>query len=364
MNKHLVTQGELRNTVIGLGALADNLNEHTNSSLSKSHGWTGMKQLYQNSAGCIHSGPASAPAQQRIVRVVVGEQIYYAPAQLSAGIDGEPDVVLTSDTGVISPQQADPALDLTVGSPVASCLVTSFASQLNVVAGSADTALLTHAGSPPETAHGGLSAEPHIQIDSAGHVVGRYGVNLIVNGRRWRIVCDRDRRGPPQAARFANPIPQIIDYYTSGGSFTSVSAGRWFDYAPSGAGQATYVAELVVQGTPPLLYQWEYSANLTDWYPVITGGFYQVNGGFSFSVLPSSHIAGANWITLSPSGTITAEATSTTVLRVAAADGGSSDQTRDPAYALRLTVDNSAIGGAVVHSEPLILAMKDETGGC
>jgi hypothetical protein len=364
--KFLVTQGELKNTITGLGALADNLNDHVNASMSKSHGWTGMQALYQDSGGCYHSGPVGPITNQRVLRIAVGPNIYYAPAQLSGGIDGYPDPVLPPYTGIISPQQADPSMDLSVGYPVQSALVTTFAAPLNIIAGAADTTLLTHAGSPPETAHGGLSSSVLYKRDTAAHIVGRRSVNLLINGARWMIVCDQTQGGPTQGPRFANACPQIIAYYGES-SFTYQGNCTWKDEAPDGKGQQTYCAELICYGTPPIAYKWEYTTNATNptWTTLVNGSHYNANNGFDFTVLYSGHTAGAAWITPPSVGTISTPPPASTSLRIAIQNYGSSRNGTNFAYGIRCTLDNSSIqDGAVVHSDMLIMAMIDHTGCC
>ena len=49
--KNLVTQDELKATITSLNALADNLNEHVNQSLSKAHGWSILDTAYLDSGG-------------------------------------------------------------------------------------------------------------------------------------------------------------------------------------------------------------------------------------------------------------------------------------------------------------------------
>lgn len=62
MNKNLVTQGEIGSLTDTLGALADNLNQHVNDSLSLAHGWTLEFGSYLDSGGNYHTDfSASAP---------------------------------------------------------------------------------------------------------------------------------------------------------------------------------------------------------------------------------------------------------------------------------------------------------------
>ena len=362
-SKNLVTQGELKNTIEGLGALADNLNEHINQSMSKAHGWSAIQAIYADSGGCYHSGVAGPLSLQQEVRFAIGEDIFFAPAQAAGGIDGEPDVVLPPYTGLISPQNADPALDLTVGSPVDSALVTTFADALNVIAGSAGATLLTHAGSPAETAHGGLSSKTWYQRDNAGHLVGRRAINLRINGVSWMVICDFDSRGPTQIPRFTNTCPQVIDYATRGGSFSNSSGCSWSDYAPSGQDQCSYVIELEAFGTPPMTYKWQYCTDATTptWVDLAIGGHYTVNANFSFNVLAS----GAPWIVPDPSGTLYAQPPLGSLLRVAIWDNGSSNNSTNFAYGLRCILDNSSTpDGAIVSSDMFSMAMTDVTSGC
>jgi hypothetical protein len=204
--KNLVTQGEVANVIQQLGVLADNLNDHVNASLSKAHGLSGLASTYQSSSGNYESGPAGAVMGQQVLRITVENEVYYAPAQFSGGLSAatppvlQPDISLSPYTGIVSPQQADPALDLTVGSPTPDALVTGFADTVNADAYSANAALLAHAGSPAENAHGGLTAQPYVTLDDQQGAVGRSSVILTVAGQQWRIVCDVNIGGPAQQA--------------------------------------------------------------------------------------------------------------------------------------------------------------------
>ena len=342
--KNLVTQGELAKTIETLGVLAQNLNSHVNDGMSKAHGWTGMSQTYQDSGGCYHSGSSNPGAPQRVVRIVVDGQIFYAPAQPSGGIDGAADPVPNPSSGVVSPQQADPALDLTTGSPTQDSLVTSFAPQLGLVSASANSGLLAHAGSSPEAVHGGLSAQAAPKIDTAGHTVGRSSVCLTVNGVQWCIVCDTDMRGPPQPTRFSG-YPQVIAYRLNGGSFRLSSPGTWFDHAPPGADQSYYVAQVLIQGTPPIAYKWQYSKDNITWTDVNqVGQRYSANKGFTFNTIASGYNPGGTyyvwngsvfvtatapnptqWIVAPLAGTITADPSQSTALGISIKNNGSSD---------------------------------------
>lgn len=397
----LVTQGELKNVIQDLGSLADNLNEHVNASMSKAHGWTGLSAIFQDSGGCLHSGPAGYPNLQRVVRIVVGNQVYYAPAQPSGGIDGFPDPVPPPYTGTASPQQADPSLDLTTGSPTPDALVTSFAAPLNASAASANNTLLAHAGSPPETVHGSLSAQPFTTVSSGGNTVGRQSVIFTYKGAQYRIICDQHLGGPPQVARVLEGFPLISAYVPGGATSYNAALTVWMDSTPSGTGNIKYSAQCTVVGSPPITYQWEYSKDNTTWIPITAiDTTYHTNDGFYFVAFnPSStrivysngrpngssyyayqgtypngsfvHETGASpdawslalWqIQSGLSGTITAPSTQSTVIRIGIADGGNGGNGGTTlAYLLRLTLNNTSAGGGISHSNVLQMGSYDDT---
>jgi hypothetical protein len=132
----------------------------------------------------------------RVLRLSVGTTVIYVPCQVSGGIDGAPDVALTPSTGIVSPQSADPATDVTVGSPAPSTLVTTFSAPLDAVVVEANDVLLAHAGSPAETAHVGLTWQPHVTLSDANYVVGRYVVTITINGVAYWIIGDPSPGGP------------------------------------------------------------------------------------------------------------------------------------------------------------------------
>jgi len=362
--KPIVTQGELKNTISGLDALANNLNDHVNSSMSKSHGWTGMDHQFFDSGGCCHTNTPG-----RVLRIAMGNQIYYAPAQLSGGIDGHSDPVLPPYTGIISPQNSDPALDLTVGSPTVASLATEFAGSLNIIAGASDTTLLTHAGIAPESVHSGLAGITRYTRDSAAHIVGRRGVIIVIGGSPYLIVCDHVATGPTQPTRFTNTCPQILptSIISHGSSLTYQQTCYWKDETNDDP-MCDFVVEMLVQGTPPILWKYQYCTNAANptWTNLGGSGIYGVNNGFQIEVLQDGAHAGDDWIIGdNPSGTTSASPPAVTPIRLGIRHHQSNKNGTNFAYGIRVIADNSAVDdGAVIASDMLSMAMVDHTGCC
>ena len=132
----------------------------------------------------------------RVLRLTIGGNVFYIPAQASGGLDGTPDPAIPSFSGIVSPQSADPASDLTAGSPTSAELVTTFAALLNAISDSASNALFQHAGSPAEGVHGGLSWQQDSIVTTGGYLVGRRTVNLLINGVQYKLVADTNVSGP------------------------------------------------------------------------------------------------------------------------------------------------------------------------
>jgi len=132
----------------------------------------------------------------RVLRLNIGGNVFYFPCQASGGLDGTPDPAIPSFTGIISPQSADPATDLTVGSPTPGQLITTFSDQLNAISGAASDTLVQHAGSAAEHVHGGLSFQQDSVVTSAGYLVGRRTVNILIDGVQYKIVGDFNPNGP------------------------------------------------------------------------------------------------------------------------------------------------------------------------
>jgi hypothetical protein len=132
----------------------------------------------------------------RVLRLTIAGNVFYIPAQASGGMDGTLDPVIPPFNGIISLQSADPATDLTTGSPTSAELVTTFAAALNAVAGAASDALLQHAGIPAENVHGGLSWQQDSIVTTGGYVVGRRSINLAINGVQYKLVADTNLTGP------------------------------------------------------------------------------------------------------------------------------------------------------------------------
>lgn len=131
-----------------------------------------------------------------VLRLTVGGNVLYIPCQHSGGMDGVPDPAIPVFTGIVSPQSADPATDLTVGSPTSTELVTTFASVLSAISGSSSDTLLQHAGSPAETVHSGISFQPDQIFTTGGYLVGRRTINILLGGIQYKIVGDTSVGGP------------------------------------------------------------------------------------------------------------------------------------------------------------------------
>jgi hypothetical protein len=148
---------------------------------------------------CEISGTASTTGsglEAHVLRINIGGNVFYVPTQASGGLDGEPDPVIPVFTGIISPQSADPASDLTVGSPTPAKLITTFAEALNVISDAASTALSGHAGDSAENVHGGLSWQQDAIYTTTAYLVGRRSINIILDGVPYKIVADTNVNGP------------------------------------------------------------------------------------------------------------------------------------------------------------------------
>lgn len=132
----------------------------------------------------------------RVVRLTIDGNVFYIPAQVSGGIDGTSDPEIPEFTGIVSPQSADPATDLTVGSPAESRLVTHFSDVLDSVSNAASQTLSDHAGTPAESVHGGLTWQPDSIFTTAAYLVGRRTINIHINGVSYKIVADTNPNGP------------------------------------------------------------------------------------------------------------------------------------------------------------------------
>ncbi len=143
------------------------------------------------------TAPKSGSGQvSRVLRLTVGGTVLYIPCQQSGGLDGTLDPAIPVFTGIVSPQSADPATDLTVGSPTSTELVTTFADVLSAISGAASDTLLQHAGSPAETVHSGISFQPDQVFTTGGFLAGRRTVNILISGVQYKIVADTNLSGP------------------------------------------------------------------------------------------------------------------------------------------------------------------------
>lgn len=132
----------------------------------------------------------------RILRFTIGSNEFFAPVQGSGGIDGTPDPAIPVVTGATSTQTADPASDLSIGSPTECSLVTTFAALIEAISSSSNSQLFAHAGAAAEGVHGGASWQVDNTYSSAGYLVGRRSINIVIGGVAYKIVCDISPAGP------------------------------------------------------------------------------------------------------------------------------------------------------------------------
>jgi hypothetical protein len=145
------------------------------------------------------ASPAGTSLTSRVLRLTVDGNVFYVPCQVSGGMDGQADPTIAPFTGIVSPQSADPASDLTVGSPTSSELVTTFEELLNAISTAASDTLSQHAGVPAEDVHGGLSWQPDTIFTSGGYTAGRRTINFILGGVQYKLVGDTNVNGPLNA---------------------------------------------------------------------------------------------------------------------------------------------------------------------
>lgn len=239
--KNLVTQSEIKKLIDGLGSIADNLNLHVNHSLSKAHGMTGLDSIYYDSGGDVHA--------TRVVRLVIGNQVYYAPAALL--VSGDPGPSATN-SGLILSSSADPATDVSVGTPTEATLVTSFGDSLNAAAQFANDLLRSHAGSNHDAVHGTMSVLAQPVLDSANHTVGRYTATFKYNGQLYRIPVDTDPNGPPQPPRLSGPT-DVVDVGHA--------------VSPSHRANPSPFVVTVLGGTLPITFQWAINESASAYPP-------------------------------------------------------------------------------------------------
>jgi hypothetical protein len=159
----------------------------------------GTGNLYPVGFRCEVSGTSATGGsglQPRVVRLDIDGNVFYTPAQASGGLDGETDPAIPSFTGIVSPQSADPADDLTVGSPASAELVTAFGLTLDPISQAAIDALLQHAGASAQGTHGGLTWQVENVFTTAAYLVGRRTINVLIGGVPYKIVADTNPNGP------------------------------------------------------------------------------------------------------------------------------------------------------------------------
>lgn len=247
--KNLATQVGIENLKFQLSELAENTNQHVNSSLSKAHGINlisgyidadgNNRTQYQDSNGDV--------VGQYMLRFTVENGVYYAPANP------------TSEPG----QEGSGAIDTSTDEEVAadtsggSALVTNYLSDQAANAQAINTdVLLPHTRIPHWQAHGSISVTPRNTYDADGHLVGDHVIQMVIDGQVREIPCCQRIGGPLQPPRTGN-LP-ATKKSTINGDNEPVNVQIYPTPSPT--------------GTLPLSYQYEYFKKNTGVWTAMTPG--------------------------------------------------------------------------------------------
>jgi hypothetical protein len=247
MNRNLVTQTALQPVQSVLNAMASNLAAHANASLTKAHGFS----LLQFAPGSVQDGNGNDVSVyyddhgdvigNAYVVFILNNESYYAPANITALAGQSPN----TGKGIYG---ADSPLILPVSGSTA--WITDILSQDTAAAEAINAGiLLPHAQKGYWEVHGPMSAYPFVTLDSLGHVVGTYVVQLVWGGSIYQIPCSNQLGGITQAV------------VVSG--FSPSSPLSWSASGPSTA----YVRDstpIVVSGSLPITFSYQYW-NGTEW---------------------------------------------------------------------------------------------------
>jgi len=340
----LLTSSEIGRVNELLNALSENLFFHRNGSLAKGHGLQLLTSPYYDSYGdklsdyVLRMAVESTPGNLEIV---------YAPADLVSNYNTKVPpggvtlpATLPTSLGVVS---ASSGPDGTVNSPgipqLASNLLTRYTETLSQDLEIADALLKAHAllshGEHNPAPHRGISIVSEELTDSLGHVLGSKVAKITIGNQQYKVPCDENITGPPQAPRITShpvdktakddtePLPTVTYSVTVGGG-DSPFTYQW------------QIATINVSSkTDPLL------DNPAAWQDMTDGNTYNSP---RYSGTQCSPILGAQAATMSIHQTGTSK----------------DNQWLDPAFIYRCKV-TSATGG-VAYSLAAKMKTYDETG--
>lgn len=320
-DKFIVTQQELKPIKSDLADLAENLDAHVGTTISKAHGInliTGPGPLDPESGGNDLSQYYDSNGDlvgSRQIKVVANGTTVYVPCTPTA-LEGQPTGTGAIDTGTAEENAA-------LADPGPSNWVTSFVEQAESDVQSVSDLLIAHSGESLETVHGGIDILPKETLDSDGHLVGDRVVTIAIGGIKYEIPASSRIGGPEQGPRGVSltPTQKTID----------IDAGD--------SNNVDVPFTTVASGTAPLIYQYQVLQGV-DWVDMTPGT----------SVSISYSGSGGNG-----SFRITWPSTSTGILRIVRISPGSNDS--DSAY-IRCVVTNS--GGSVTSNE-CRLVLKDDS---
>jgi hypothetical protein len=240
MIRALATQSELAALKDALTLISENLNKHTNDSLSKAHGINIIDgpsndgngndlSTYQDSHGDILG--------THFVRFSINGVVYYAPAQNST---------LAGNAGTGSLDTSDTTTEERA-TPGSTSLITDYATTEAQHAAIVEGLLLEHTLQTHQATHRNMSALAQSTFDTQGHTVGRYIVQMVVDTILYNIPCDTRLGGPPQPPRLTqfSPTSSRVDSPAGGGAYSAVTA---FPVLPGGTKPFTYSYEYYKAG--------------------------------------------------------------------------------------------------------------------
>lgn len=246
METQLISQSELATLNAKLALLGDNLSRHANDTMSKTHGINALVSDYFDSGGDKLS--------TAVLRLSIGSTIVYVPAIVCGQIPlptlTDPGPARTDD-GLVRQQTDASGAAISPGVPTSeTAQVTDFATVVAQGTEVSNRLLLEHSkgvhGDDDPQVHGSLSQfvtnDATTVVDSVGHKIGRRVIRIKIGGSVYRVPCDVNKDGPPQATRIAtHPQDQT-------------------SFAAPGAPMSNISSSCSVYGTGPFTFQWQFIA--------------------------------------------------------------------------------------------------------
>jgi hypothetical protein len=219
--------------------------------------------------------------------------------------------------------------------------------------------------------------------DSAGHVTGHDAIRVFVSGSSYLLPADTRYNGPAilprvRLTKFNNHSLDLIIWCGESEVSLDQSLQVLYEFSDFEKGTSQFVlGALVVAGTPPITFKWQYSTDGQAWHDFVLNqaatsalGYFTIipgTGTCSYYGWPINGALGSH----SPNevavqGTLNSIPALVTIAFAPHRAYSGADHTESQAWFFRLLLDNTAIGGGQGIGGPITMWYRDndlDSGG-